>query len=304
MLFRSGSSADRTLLAGRLATEPFWAVQSKIAEALGDAADDDEEHTARDALLAGLKIDHPKARAAVVEALGQFAGDDDVAIALRKIVEQGDASYRVRSNAIEAYADVSDDLSDLASLWDSLLATDSYREMVRAAALRAIGDHCNDDLFEKLIAWSAPGKPPECRAAAIGAIGTALSEENLAENNLSDESVDRGLKMLGDWLASRSRRIRGAALYALADMGSAARPLLPKIDRLAIGGNMRLGRTARRTAKKIREKESPLEQLEDLRNDMAELRKENERLADEMKRLQATSRADEEQSVSAGSSGE
>ena len=296
---KGASAADRALLAGRLTAEPFWGVQSEIAKALGDMADDDENHTARDALLAGLKIDNPKARAAVVKALGEFEDDQTVATALLPIVKDGDPSYRVQANAIVAYADACSDFAASADLWKTLLATNSYRQMIRAAALRAIGKHCNADLFEQLVTWSQKGKPRECRTAAIEAIGTALSKDSLAENGLSDETVEQGLKLLGDRLAVNSRSIRGAALGALGDVGPGAGALLPKIDRMARKGNLRLSRVARRVAEKIRGQQTPKEQLDEMRGDIARLRDENERLEEQMKRLEATGKSPASSSASA-----
>ncbi|MFQ5412097.1 MAG: M1 family aminopeptidase, partial [Phycisphaerae bacterium] len=111
-----GTDADLRLLATRLREDGFWAVQAAIARELGKAKDD----LAREALLAAVSTEHPKARAAIVEALGHYPDDEAVESALLRIIKIGDASYRVETRAIDAYAKVCDEppRDFLASLLD------------------------------------------------------------------------------------------------------------------------------------------------------------------------------------------
>src|SRR5262245_7926866 len=80
-----------------LAQDSFWGVQVEIARILGTI------HTpaALEALLAHTHLPHPKARRAVVTALGEFK-DDQVAAALIEVVQAGDASYFVEAEAAAA----------------------------------------------------------------------------------------------------------------------------------------------------------------------------------------------------------
>ncbi|MEK7757635.1 MAG: M1 family aminopeptidase, partial [Planctomycetota bacterium] len=99
-LGESKNDKDTTLLGEALMAEKFWGVGDEIAEAIGKAGGD----KARDVLLIGLTVEHPKIRRAVVEQLGSFHRDEKVMEALRAIIAKGDASYRVEAEAIESYA--------------------------------------------------------------------------------------------------------------------------------------------------------------------------------------------------------
>ncbi len=65
--------ADRELLAKALTEEKFWGVRVEIAAAAWASSGGD---VCRDALLAGLKDDHPKLRRSCAEQLGKFPRDE------------------------------------------------------------------------------------------------------------------------------------------------------------------------------------------------------------------------------------
>lgn len=290
-LAKKGADADLKLLATQLRKDAFWAVQAAIARELGKAKDD----IARDALLAAVKTKHPKARAAVVAALEKYTEEADVESALLNIVKEGDASYTVETNAIRAYAKVCADPP--LDLLESLLDRDSQNERIRAAALRAIGDHCDVDRFSRLIEWSKPGKPVACRTSAIGAMGKAMSDEDQGK-----QFVEQGMEILEGYLAVKSPRVQRAVLSALADLGKQALPLLPEIDRLAENGGGRIERSAKRAGKKIRESETPEMQLDDLRDQLADLQKKNKRLAERLKKIEAAQSGNLDKTIRANAS--
>ncbi|MEE9270545.1 MAG: M1 family metallopeptidase, partial [Candidatus Krumholzibacteria bacterium] len=70
----SGGDADVELLSEVLQREEFWGVAAEIAEALSEAGGE----KARDALLSGLQLAHPKARRACTAELGSFHHDEKV----------------------------------------------------------------------------------------------------------------------------------------------------------------------------------------------------------------------------------
>ena len=78
------------MLKRALLEDSCWAVQAEVAAALGRT----NTHGARDALLRALDLPHPKARLAVVTALGGFA-EAPVAQALAARLIAGDPSYFV-----------------------------------------------------------------------------------------------------------------------------------------------------------------------------------------------------------------
>ena len=81
-----------------LRKDPFWSVQQEAATALGKIRTPE----ARAELVRSIAVPHPKARRAVVSALGSFQ-DDVTAQALEAKVRKGDKGYQVRMEALSAY---------------------------------------------------------------------------------------------------------------------------------------------------------------------------------------------------------
>ena len=77
--------------------DAFWGVQAEAAKALGAI----HTNPALDELLASVSVAHPKARRAVVRALGEFR-DERAAAALEQLIDRGDASYYVEAAATAA----------------------------------------------------------------------------------------------------------------------------------------------------------------------------------------------------------
>lgn len=278
---KSRSQNDKKLLADQLMVEKFWAVQQTIAEQLGEFQGD----AARDALLAGLKIENPKARAAVVEALGKFEDEQAVEDALLSIVKKGDRSYRVEANAIEAYAGVKG--KDACELLQSLMSRDSDNEIIRRSVLRAIGANGDAAVLDLLIDWSAPGKPSQCRSAAVSAIADVIDREDVGKEN-----EKKAVESLAKCLKKGPRRLQISALMALEKLGPKARPALDDVDKLAKVGGPRAKSTAMRVAKKIREGGTGDEKLTDLRTRLDKLETENKSLKDRIQVLEARDAAE------------
>ena len=95
-----GKKGDKEAIAalGKAAREDgFWGVQAEAARALGSI----RSNAALDELLASTGVQHPKARRAVVRALGEFR-EERAAEALEGVVDNGDASYYVEAAATAA----------------------------------------------------------------------------------------------------------------------------------------------------------------------------------------------------------
>ena len=178
-----GKIADRAVveaLSNALQTESFWAVQTEIAGVLGAI----RMPEAMEALLKALQIKNSKARRAVVKALGSFQ-DPRVAEALKKTATK-DESYFVEASAIFAYTQARAKAGQTAVTPESLetekflieqLAKESYVDVIRAAALRAIGQLPGisrgerPSTFAVLAQWCKRGKPEDARWAAVQTLG-------------------------------------------------------------------------------------------------------------------------------------
>lgn len=277
---KTKSKQDKTLLAERLLAEKFWGVQKEIADALGE----DGSETARDGLLAAITLEHPKARAAVVQALGKFSEEQPVEEALLAIVKKGDPSYRVEANAIEAYAEVCSD--DPTELLKSLMNRDSDNEILRRAALRALGKRGKLESLDLLMEYMGPTKPRECRGAAVEAIAALIEREEP-----SKEIEKKAIEAITKCLKKGNRRMQVGAMMALEKLGPKAKPALPEIDRLGKTGGPRAKSMAMRVAKKIRgEGGGPGGgggDVKDLKDRLAKLEGENRRLKDRVQKLES-----------------
>lgn len=285
-----GRPEDIRLLAERLGKEPFWAVQAAIAETLGESGEDE----ARDALLGAIAAKNAKARAAIVEALGNFAGDEAVAKALKEIVDKGDPSYRVEANAIKAFADVADE--GVQEFLEPLMSRESDNEVIRGAVMSALGEHGGIGALDLLMDWTPAAKPYACRRAAVQALSEMLKKEDVSEDDKS-----RVVEAMTGCLKNGSRRLQNAAMDALGELGRSARSALPEIDRLAKLGGPRVRTKAKETAKKIRTSAPPPAAVGDLSDQLTELKKECEKLKDQVKKLEAaqkTSAAERHEKIS------
>src|SRR5690606_8327232 len=169
----SKKAADRRLLATVLQEDDFYGVRMEAAKALGKSGGD----FSRDALIDGLEAEHPKVRRSCAEALAKFADDDKAAETLRAALQSDDASYYVHAAVIESLSKISPEM-DLATL-TPLLEIDSHREVVRQAALTAIGRTRDTAALPPLIDWTKKGRHRNCRIAAMKAMANYLIRQEV-----------------------------------------------------------------------------------------------------------------------------
>jgi aminopeptidase N len=125
------SYKDETVLGRVLKEDPFWAVQVEAAGALGKV----RSPHALELLLAAIDLKHPKARRAVVTALGAFRSRK-AAEALHRILSRGDASYFVEANAAMALGRTGE--RGAAPVLLALLKRPSWHDVVAAGAAEGL----------------------------------------------------------------------------------------------------------------------------------------------------------------------
>jgi len=268
---------DTAALGEALMAEKFWGVGEEIAKAIGKAGGD----KARDVLLAAVAIENPKVRRAVVEQLGSFHRDEKVIEALRAIIVKGDASYRVEAAAVDSYAKLQP--PDAGTLLPTLLVRPSHGEQIRSAALSGLGRQPDAAGLETLLEWSRRGKPRECRQAAVRGL------TQLAKNvDLPDATRQRIVSTLLESLKGEQRRMQGAIISALRDMGNDARPALPALQALAANDpEDRIRTAAKDAAEKITAAAPEQVQVKELRDELAKLRDENKEYRKRLEKLEA-----------------
>lgn len=270
----SGKDRDVELLKEALQQESFWGVGIEIATALGEAGGDN----ARDALLEGLHLTHPKVRRECADQLGSFHKDEAVISALYMLISKGDPSYRVEAAAIRSYGDLQPD--GASSFLATLLDRKSHRDQIQSATLKAIGAQPDASGLDVLIDWTRRGKPRFCRTAAISAMST------LHENNrLTDFQIKKIIDAVTASMKGEHRRIQNAAISTLRDMGGDSRPALTVLRALAANDpEMRIRDAAKKAIEKITDDSPKQVQVSELRETVEELKSELDDIKERMKK--------------------
>ncbi|MBM3222267.1 MAG: aminopeptidase [Candidatus Tectomicrobia bacterium] len=255
-----------------LAQDAFWGVQAEVARVLGSI------HTpaALAALLAQTQLSHPKARRAVMTALGEFK-DDQAAAALRATLQAGDASYFVEAEAAAALGKTRRD-SALAPLQQAALKP-SWNETVRNGVFRGLADLRDESVIPLLQDFTAYGQPPLARAAAIRALGALGGEKEPAPAAIVDT--------LTTLLDEEHFRIRMAVLDALASLHNPK--TLPALERLRSRDLLdgRIKRRVEEVIEGIRSERKQTDEVQQLRDDFQALRETNKQLLERLDRLEA-----------------
>lgn len=180
----------------------FWGVRNESLLALGRIGGKDAEQR----VLAAEANQEPWVRETAVNQLGRFH-DDSLAPKLAEIYRT-DTAYRVRSAALASYGQQKpagglDFLQDAAR-------TDSPDDVIRRAALRAMGSLSDNAAVQVLGGWSSQGNSIDVRDAAIA---------SLAQLDKKNEAIET--ELLG-YLGDPDHDIQLATLFALGARGDSA----------------------------------------------------------------------------------
>ena len=186
----------------------FWGVRQEALRALGRI----DSPAARKHVLAALSNEQPWVRQVAIEQMGHFQNDGD-AIKRLQSVYKDDKAYSVRGAALQSLAQ--DKAPGTAALLDKALSTSSPDDVIRRAALRAMGVLGDNAVVPALLEWSAPGKSSTFRGIAIGALGRV----DLKNHDITARLIS--------YLNESSFDIRFACIFALGRRGdpSAIEPL-------------------------------------------------------------------------------
>jgi aminopeptidase N len=183
-------------------TDKFWGVRVQALAALGRIGGADAGKQVLDATSNA----EPWVRDAAVEQLGRFRDEKAFPDRLAEISKH-DAAYRVRAVALNSYAQLKP--GGGLSLLQDAAKTDSPDDVIRRAALRAMGTLGDDKAVNTLLDWSEEGKPVGLRTAAIA---------SLAQLDKKNETIGKRLTALLD---DQAFDIRTAAVSALGDRDDA-----------------------------------------------------------------------------------
>lgn len=266
---KGGARAVRALEAAVM-RDRFWGVQVAAAKALGA----ERGEAAKEALLRCLRVRHPKARRAVVAALGEFRGDESVLAALRPV------AARDQSWFVEAEANRSVGKLRVAGSFEVLLANlerPSFRNVVRSGCLDGLVELREERGLDVLLAAARYGAPAQSRAVAAGGLATLGQHFPARRKAVADDLT----RLLDD----RDFRVRVAAARGLRTLGEVA--FAPALDRMAdreLDG--RAVRAAREAAGALRKATEAPDEVRRLRDDVEELRADNVKLRDRLARVE------------------
>jgi aminopeptidase N len=257
------------MLAQVVREDAFWGVQATAAKALGEA----KSSKARDALLGLLRVEHPKVRRAVVEALGNFK-EDGVAQALLPLA-QSDASWFVEAEAAKSVGRTRSALA-LDALQDAMRQP-SFREVKRVHALQGLAELRDERGIDLALEAAAYGAAQPARGQAV------TTAAKLAEYH-SERKADV-LDRLVDLLDDPQLGVRIAAAGGLETLKDAR--AIEALDRMAARElDGRALRRARQAATKLRKGTDPGDELKKLRDDFDSLLEDNRKLRDRLELLE------------------
>lgn len=270
-LGKKGGREATEALAAAVKGDRFWGVQAAAAKALGEIRTTE----ARDALLDALSVRHPKARRAVVEALGQFRGDEAVLTALVPLSRR-DASWFVEAEANRSIGKLR-----LPGSFDAIMANfdrTSFRQVVRIGCIDGLVELRDERGFDPITAAAQYGQPFQARPVAVGALA-----------KLGEFFPDRK-RQLGEQIAQFTYdpdfRVRVAAANALKTLKDATQ--IPALERMAASElDGRAVRAARSAVLELRKGAKTDEEVQQLRQDLERLREENARLRERLDRVEA-----------------
>ena len=263
-LGRVGSVDDVPALRAALLGFGFWGVAAEAAGALGEL----RGPAAREALLAGLAVSHPKARRAVVKALGSFRGDAGVATVLIELLSKGDASYFVEAEAARSLGRTRDPRA--VEVLSQVRERPSFQGVIRSGAVEGLAATRDERALGLVLAETAAGLPMQSRRAAAGALAEFEGKREVCER-------------LEELLEDVEFRVRAEAAERLGGLGEArAVPALERVLRRA-DEDGRVKRRARESLAALAAGKKP----DGLRAEVDALRAEVSRLRDEVAALQA-----------------
>ncbi len=142
-----------------------------------------------------------------MEQFSKFSDEPTVGAKLTEIAAH-DAAYRVRAAALLGLGQRKP--AGAMNTLEAASKTDSPDDVIRRAALRAMGVLGNDQAVPRLLDWSEQGKPVRLRAAAIASLGQVAKKDESVESRLIAQLDDPDFD------------VRFAAIFALGDRGDPA----------------------------------------------------------------------------------
>jgi len=283
-LAKKGGLEAVKALSEALEKDAFWGVRAEVAKQLAEVKLDQ----AGSALIKGLADDNALVRRAVVNALANIKTPESYD-ALKTLLEQGDVSYYVESAAANSLgsmmtsATLKDREDETISLLSNLLRErGGWNEVVRTGAIAGLSQLKTSPVaLDLILEYTRPGIPQALRLAGIRALGAISTGQT--PNNL-----DWILEQLAELAKETFFLTQVAVVTALGQMETAkAIPILQYFVNQTADGRVR--RIAEEAIQKVQKKAGSDQSVKQLREELDQLKKENQELKSRVESLEARS---------------
>jgi aminopeptidase N len=272
-LAKEGSPKAVGALTQALANEPFWGTRIQLAEALADIG----TTTAREALLARVGDEHPKARCGIVAALSKLPPHPDLTDALTRIAKDGDPSIQVEGEATRSLGKLR--ASGAVAVCAEVASRESWGALLACRALEGMSHTRDAAALDHLIAWTGDDRHERARATAAAGLGRLADEVESCRL----PAIDRLIALAQD----APFRVRYAAIPALGQ--ARAIQALSVLRRIHEGqSDGRLRRQGYEAIQRIMAGRGGESAVANLRRDLDTLREENRSLRTRMDAIEKT----------------
>ena len=286
-LAKKGGLEAVKALSESLKNDPFWGVRVEVATQLVEIKLDQ----VFDSLVIGLKDRDARVRRAVVGALGKIKTHESYK-ALKSIVEKGDSSYYVEAAAASAIGGIAgvngeDKPSNeqvIKELKSVLKERQGWNEVVRSGAIAGLAQmKTSEDALNLILKYTAAGTPQALRLAAIRAIGTISSGQ-------SNTNLERILQCLGELSKETFFLTQVSVSVALGQVENRkAIGILKALANQTPDGRVR--RIAEESIQKVQKNVGSDEAVKQLREELDQVKKENQELRSRLENLEAKSKS-------------
>jgi aminopeptidase N len=285
-LAKKGGLEAVKALAAALVNDPFWGVRVEVAQQLATIKLDQ----VFDSLLPGLADASPFVRRSVIEALGQIKTYPSYK-ALKGFVQDGDPSYYVEAAACRsigaiAAANLDDKPQEekVIKLLKSVLEDKAgWNEVVRSGAIAGLAEFkTSETALNLLFEYTKIGVPQPLRLAAIKALGKISIGQTTA-------NVERILDRLAEIAKESFFLTQVAVLTALGQMATPkAIAILQSLADQSADGRVR--RYVVEEIANVEENIGPEKTLRQLRDEIDQLKQQNQELKSRLENLEAKSK--------------
>ncbi|NET54663.1 MAG: M1 family metallopeptidase [Symploca sp. SIO2E6] len=283
-LAKKGSLEAVHALTEALGFDAFWGVRKEAAKQLGKVKLDQSTI----ALMNGLQDNDARVRRSVVEVLGKIKTLESYEV-IKQLVEVGDPSYYVEAAAAKALGGmVSGNLHDLEPevlelLMQVLKERSGWNEVVRGGAISGLSQMKSSALAVDIIwDYTGNGVPQALRLAAIRALGVISTGQ-------TPNNTEWILEQLEELTSDTFFLTQVAIISALGQMETAnAIGVLRSLAEQTTDGRIR--RLAEEAVQKVQKNIGSDKAVKQLREELDQLKKENQELKSRIENLEAKSK--------------